>query len=727
VREAWDLVSRFRFLALFAMSAALAVGPSVSFAQERAGTRGFSAEASAGQHEFEAALLRHIWPDTSARYATGLSSRPHVAGTPGQVVTRDSVMAWLRESGLEAGYDSLILYLPQPIHISVSRVSPDPMDLTVSEPPLPGLPPMDPPVPVFNAFSGNGVATGAVVYANYGLPDDYRILDSLGVTVQGRVVVARYGRSFRGIKAREAARRGASALLLYSDPSADGFGAGAVYPEGPFRPERGVQRGSILNANGDPSTPDGPSLPGAPRVPEDEMVGIGRIPVVPLGYGPAGELLGGLDGPEAPDEWQGGLPFTYRLGAGGLRARVEVRTERGGEAYHPAFNTIAVIRGSEWPDEWILVGGHRDAWGPGAIDDVSGTAGVIAAARAFGELAKKGMPPRRSVLFATWDAEEWGIIGSIEWVEANSERLRGSAVAYLNLDVGVSGNRFGASASPELKALIRESAAAVDEPDGERSVYDGWLEDARGRAPAGQTPPDVPAVGNMGGGSDHKGFYQHLGIPVAGFGFGGRGGVYHSMYDTPDWMQRFGDPGYRYHATVARILAVAASRLANADVLPFDYEEMAQIIADQVRRLQSEVSIAVRPFADSALSESFEVLNSAVEAFRSEAAVLKSATEERLADVKAIPPALTAQINRHLRQVGPALTSADGLPGDAWSRQLLFASDPDNGYSTLPLPAIRLALRAGDMEEVSTRVRELAGKLAAATAHLQAARRLEQQ
>ncbi len=239
-------------------------------------------------------------------------------------------------------------------------------------------------VPVFNAYSGSGVVEAEVVFAGYGLPADYRTLDSAGVSVSGKIVLARYGRSFRGIKAREAEARGAVGLLFYSDPESDGFVRGEVYPEGPMRPARGVQRGSVLNSIGDPSTPDGPSLSGAPRVSENQMMGVSRIPVLPIGYGAAAQLLEPLGGPKAPETWQGGLDLTYRFGPGPTRARLEVRTETGAGAYHPAYNTVAVIEGAVWPDEWVVIGAHRDAWSPGAIDNVSGTSSVVEVARAFG-------------------------------------------------------------------------------------------------------------------------------------------------------------------------------------------------------------------------------------------------------------------------------------------------------------------------------------------------------
>ncbi len=709
--------------------------------QDTPAIAGFADAAREAQGEFEQILLDAIHSDSIGRWASTLAMRPHMAGTPGQVVTRDSVIGWHTAAGIDAGYDSLMLYMPHPLWVSVERTWPEPVVFDLVEPPIAGDPAtgLDV-VPVFNAYSGSGVAEAEVVFAGYGLPADYRTLDSAGVSVEGKIVLARYGRSFRGIKAREAEARGAVGLLLYSDPENDGFVRGEVYPAGPMRPARGVQRGSVLNATGDPSTPTGPSLLGAPRVPEEQMVGIARIPVVPIGYGAAEALLQPLGGPDAPESWQGGLELTYRFGPGPTRARVEVRTESGDAAYHSAYNTIAVVEGADWPDEWVVIGAHRDAWSAGAIDNASGTSSVVEVARAFGAAAALGLRPRRTVVFATWDAEEWGVVGSIEWVEAHAERLRASVVAYVNQDAPVSGSSFGAAASPELKALAREAARRVDEPARTGTVYDAWLSRVEERLGDPEVDPEPLPVGDLGGGSDHKGFYQHLGIPAIGFGFGGAGGVYHSMYDTPRWMQEYGDPGYLYHAAVARVAAVVVSRLANADILPYDFVELADVVRKRAVHLESEVESALvaatateHAVGDAALevqSESpiagevraaLQGLWSAIASTEEAAAACSRASQRWLAQT-GHGVEIAGRVNEHLRAASLSLASDAGLPGDGWSRQLLFASDPDNGYATLPMPAVRLALRAGDLGAVAERIEELASHLDAAASHLVAAR-----
>ncbi|MDH3297787.1 MAG: M20/M25/M40 family metallo-hydrolase [Gemmatimonadota bacterium] len=426
-----------------------------------------------------------------------------------------------------------------------------------------------------------------------------------------------------------------------------------------------------------------------------------RIPVLPIGYGVAGRLFAGLKGAVPPEDWQGGLDLDYLTGPGTTTVRLRVTAERGEAAYHSAFNTIATIPGSVWPDEWVLVGAHRDAWGPGAVDNVSGTASVIEAARAFAAAARQGHRPRRTIVFATWDAEEWGIIGSTEWVEANADQLGAHAIAYVNQDSPVSGSRFGASAAPEIRGLVREATRVVRDPGSGRFVYDVWLE-AQREEDEGASMAE-PTLGTMGGGSDHLPFYLHLGIPVAGYGFGGPSGVYHSMYDTADWMQRFGDPGYEYHATTSRLTAVIVARLANADLIPYGHEALAAAFRANLTDVAGELmaSSGVEGIAG-ALQAAHEALDDYQEAAsRFEAG--------RAAWLAAAGPSnrLAAQANGLQRDAIAALLRSPG-EGGGWSRNLYVQDDPDNGYAPVLLPGVRLALRAGDLGLAGRELRLLA-------------------
>ena len=568
---------RFRFALLCSLAL-----PATGWAQSPAG---FSPDDAAHQRTLERMLDTLIQPASVRADSRFLSAIPHVAGTPAQRRTADYVNQQLAAAGFDTLSVSFRVYIPFQDSAVVQLLGPTRKRLALNEPPLREDPTTHGTIwPAMNGYSGIGDVSGEVVYVNYGLPDDYRRLDSLGLSVRGKVAMARYGRSYRGVKAREAEAHGALALLLYSDPQDDGYFVGPTYPNGPMRHPDSPQRGSLgFGGRGDLTTPGWPSTAGAPRVSQDSLPAP-RIPVVPLGYRNAQLILQPLEGPEVPQEWQGGLPFRYHVGGLGVQVRVAVWAERGERAYKTITNTFAVMRGTTWPDRWVLAGGHRDAWGPGAADNVSGVATTIEAGRAIGKAAADGFPPRRTIILASWDGEEWGLVGSVEWVEMMADSLRNKAVAYLNLDVSANGRKFGAGGTASLWPLIRDMATTTRQPGESLSVYQAWRRDA------GTADTAVVTLGDLGGGSDFAGFYNVLGIPSFEFGFGGRYGAYHSAYDTFSWMDRFGDPGYLSHAAAARLAAVALTRLANADLLPFDYAEFGQALGQLVaeRRLQAE-------------------------------------------------------------------------------------------------------------------------------------------
>ncbi|HEU4883240.1 MAG TPA: M28 family peptidase, partial [Longimicrobium sp.] len=412
---------------------------------------GYSPQAAERERAAEAAAVAAPSPQRSEQHSRVLSAETHVAGTPVQRRTADYVIAQMREMGLETEVRTYRVWLPHATTVRAWRVSPDPVELNLAEPVIPGDPTTSlAQYPTVNGYSAPGDATGEVVYVNYGLIEDYKRLDSLGVSVRGKVAIARYGRSFRGIKAREAERNGAVALIIYSDPRDDGYLVEDVYPEGPMRPEGAVQRGSVMNTNGDPATPGWASHADARHVPAEQMT-IPHIPVIPMSYGDAAELLRGVRGTDVPNEWQGGLPFRYHIGPGPVTARVQVTTDAATGGWKEIHDTFGIIRGTEFPDEIVMIGAHRDAWGPGAADNVSGTVSVMEAAQALAEQARAGQRPRRTVVFATWDAEEWGLIGSTEYVEDDSVRLLRGGVAYLNQDVSAIGTQFGGGGSPSLR------------------------------------------------------------------------------------------------------------------------------------------------------------------------------------------------------------------------------------------------------------------------------------
>jgi N-acetylated-alpha-linked acidic dipeptidase len=631
-----------------------------------------------------------------------------MAGTPAQERTRDYVIEKMKSWGLETEVRGYSVWMPHPLSARVWRISPDPIELNLEE----GKVPEDttsfvfPQVMAFNGYGAAGDVRGEVVYVNYGLIEDYTQLDSIGVSVRGKIVIARYGRSYRGIKAREAEKRGALGLIIYSDPAEDGYVRGDVYPTGPMRPSHGVQRGSVMNPNGDPSTPGYPSTPNAKRIAVEQM-DVPRIPVLPVSYGNAAELLKGLTGKSIPQQWQGGLPFRYHVGPGPVQARIAVTTDATTNPYKQIWNTFGTIRGSEFPDEIVIIGAHRDAWGPGAGDNVSGTVSVLEAARAISEQVKAGRRPRRSIVFATWDAEEWGLIGSTEFVEEDSLRLTRSAVAYLNQDAVALGPNFGGGGSPSLRALLRDVTKKVADPSGRGTVYEVWRRRANLAADSLE-----PQLGDPGGGSDYAGFYNHLGIPIADWGFGGPGGVYHSTYDSYNWMTKFGDPRFEFHAANARIGAAALLRIANADVLPYDYVEYARTM----RRFSSQVE---RALADKRWKLSAAVLSAAIVRMENAAIAFNTARDRAL--TAQLSPAIAKQVNNTLLGVERRLTRQQGLVTRPWFRNLIYAADENNGYSTMVLPSVNEAIRLGDESVVEREIADLAQRFDSASHVLQVA------
>jgi N-acetylated-alpha-linked acidic dipeptidase len=672
---------------------------------------GYSPQSGLVERAAETDVIARPSPASSSVHSKFLSSQPHMAGTPAQARTRDYVVNQMKSWGLETEVRSYSVWMPHPINTRVWRIAPDPIEFNLQEGPIPedttsvSFPQVIP----FNGYGAAGDVRGEVVYVNYGLIEDYAQLDSMGVSVKGKIAVARYGRSYRGIKAREAEKHGAVGLIIYSDPADDGYMRGDVYPAGPMRPSHGIQRGSVMNPNGDPSTPGYPSTPNAKRVTQSEM-DVPRIPVLPISYGNAAELLRGLAGKSIPQPWQGGLPFRYHVGPGPVQARLQVVTDATTRPYKDIWNTFGIIRGSEFPDEIVMIGGHRDAWGPGAADNVSGTVSVMEAARAIAEQVKAGRRPKRTIVFATWDAEEWGLLGSTEYVEEDSLRLSRHAVAYLNQDDIAQGPNFGGGGSPSLRALLRDVAKHVPDPSQKGSVYDVWRKRANLAADSLE-----PQMGDPGGGSDFAGFYNHLGIPIADWGFGGPQGVYHSAYDSYHWMSKFGDPNFEVHATAARIGAAMLLRVANADILPYDYVEFARTM----RRFGSEVD---RSIVDKHWKTNAAGLTAAIARMEDAAVAFAAARDKAL--TAQLSRATAKQVNATLLEVERQLTRPQGLVTRPWFRNLIYASDENNGYATMVLPSVNEAIRVGDESVVVRELTDLVQRFDAATRALQVATEL---
>ena len=693
------------------LSAAALIGAAVSpaAAQQLPAIPGYSPAGASAQRQLEqAAIAGPVASRANARSAA-LSKEPHIAGSPAQKRTADYVMAQMKAMGLETELRSYDVWLPHATGVKITRMYRDTVALDLTEPSVSSDPATQlPQYLTVNGSSPAGVGEGDVVFVNFGLIEDYATLDSLGVSVKGKVVLARYGRSFRGIKAREAEKRGAVAVLIYTDPLDDGFVTGDVYPEGPMRPLRGVQRGSVFNGAGDPLTPGYASTPGAPRLKPEETA-LPKIPVVPISAANAQALLDGVRGTDIPRNWQGGMSLRYHVGPGPVRVKVEVTTDAATAGTKTIHNTLGDLRGSEYPDQYVYIGAHRDSWGPGAADNISGTVSVLEAAHALADMAKKGQRPRRTIVFATWDAEEWGLVGSSEYVEDDSLRLKKGAVAYLNQDVSAQGSQFGGGGSPSMRAMLRDVVKSVPDPKGRGSVYEAWRLVTGTRADTLE-----PNMGDPGGGSDFAGFYNHFGIPTADWGFGGPAGTYHSAYDTHAWMERFGDPGFLYHAASGRIGAAFALRLANADVLPYDYAEFARTM----RRYLAPVE---RGLTQQGWSTA-PVGTLAAAITKLEQAALAFATTRDAALAGTVSKGQRDAANAALLTVERGFARDTGLKSRPWYRTLIYASDVDNGYSSMVFPGVNEAIRYGTQAETAAEIDDLVQRFGRAAAALDTAR-----
>jgi N-acetylated-alpha-linked acidic dipeptidase len=476
-----------------------------------------------------------------------------------------------------------------------------------------------------------------------------------------------------------------------------------------MRPLKGLQRGSVFNGAGDPLTPGYASKPGAPRLkPEDTS--LPKIPVVPISAFNAQLLLDGVRGTDVPRNWQGGMALRYHVGPGPTRVKVEVTTDAATTGTKQIHNTLGYLRGTDFPDQYVYIGAHRDSWGPGAADNISGTVSVLEAANALADMAKRGERPKRTIVFATWDAEEWGLIGSSEYVEEDSLRLKKGAVAYLNQDVSAQGSQFGGGGSPSMRATLRDVVKSVPEPKGKGSVYEAW------RAVTGTRADTLePPMGDPGGGSDFAGFYNHLGIPIAEWGFGGPAGTYHSQYDTHAWMERFGDPGFLYHAASGRIGAAMALRIANAEILPYDYVEFAKTMRKFVATVERGlVQKQWNASATAPLLASIATLERSAAAFAS--------TRDSVLE-RGIVRAQAGLANESLLKVERAFARPSGLKSRPWYRSLIYASDVDNGYSTMTFPGVNESIRYGSEAETQAEITDLATRFTAAAAAVDEARK----
>ena len=647
--------------------------------------RGFAPAQAEAQRALEAKALAIPEPQRLRTYLERMSSEPHIAGSPASKAVAEYAVGLMRSWGLDARIEEFEALLPYPTSRLLELTAPVRYRAKLEEPKLAedrdssdkGQ------VPTYNAYAASGDVTAPVVYVNYGIPEDYERLKTLGIDVKGKVVIARYGRSWRGTKAKVAQENGAVACLIYSDPREDGYYAGDVYPKGAFRPPAGVQRGSVVDLPlypGDPLTPGWASEKGARKLPRDEATSLMKIPVLPISYEDAQPFLAALEGPVAPEQWRGALPITYHLGPGPAVARVKTDFDW---TTKPVYNVIATIPGADAPDEWIIYGNHHDAWVNGAQDPGSGAAVVLETARTLSELMKTGWRPKRTIKLALWDAEEFGLIGSTEWVEKHEAELKRKAVLYLNTDMtGKLG--FGVGGSPSLHVFMREIVRDVLKPD-----------------------PLNFAMGPVGSGSDYTPFLHHSGIASVNAGFGETGGIYHSIYDSFTWYTRFSDRDFSKGRELAQTMTTAVLRSAQAPVIPFEFRQVATAVRGYLANLALLKELRLGD-----LQTELRALQSAADRYET--------TYQKALQM----PQAQSKLNAILIETERVIAPPKGLPGRPWYKHQLMAPGTYTGYSAKTLPGIREAAEAGRWAEANAEAANVAAALRALRTKLEAAEEL---
>ena len=690
---------------------------------------GFSGDDSRAEQQWEQKFRSAISPDNIRDYAKLLSARPHHVGSPYDKQDEEWLFAKFKEWGWDVHVESFQILFPTPKERILEMVEPIRFVAKLQEPPIPEDPTSNQQaeqLPSYNAYSIDGDVTAPLVYVNYGIPDDYEELERMGISVKGAIVIARYGASWRGIKPKVAFEHGAVGCLIYSDPRDDGYTAGDVYPKGAWRPPDGVQRGSVMDMPlypGDPLTPGIGATPEAKRLKLEDVKVFTKIPVLPISYADAQPLLTALGGPVAPPRWRGALAITYHVGPGPAKVHLRVKFNWDMKEIN---DVIARIPGASEPDEWVIRGNHYDAWVNGAEDPISGTSAEMEEARALGELSKSGWKPKRTIIYCTWDAEEPGLIGSTEWVETHADELRAHAVAYINSDSNSRGY-LDVSGSHSLESFINQVARDIIDPEKNISV---WQRRQMRRMAGASSGEERERLGSkatwpieaLGSGSDYTAFVDFAGIASLNLGYGGEseGGIYHSVYDDFYWYTHFDDTTFAYGRALAQTAGTAAMRLADADLLPFNFTDLLSTVRDyvndlqrlaenqsnQIRERNRQISEGVlgatsdpeKPFvapAPEALPPhlNFAPLQNALDALNRSADHYQRVYAQAGQDGgAALGRASLAQVNLELLQGERALTDANGLPGRPWFKHQLYAPGFYTGYGVKTVPAVREAI-----------------------------------
>lgn len=723
----------------------------LSFSQKS--VLGYSKESGEAQLKAEEKFDSYLSTKNIDDWIKRLSARPHHVGSPYGKANAEYMRDLFKSWGYDAELETYYVLFPTPKSRLLELMGSNPYKAKLEEPALKEdgtSNQKSEQLPVYNCWSPDGDVTGELVFVNYGVPDDYIQLERMGIDVKGKIVIAKYGGSWRGIKPKVAQEHGAIGCIIYSDPQGDGYFQGDVYPKGPFKNEFGAQRGSVLDMPiypGDPLTPNYGSTQEAKRIDRKDAPNLLKIPVLPISYSDAKPLLQALGGPVAPEKWRGALPITYHVGPS--VAKVHLKLEFNWDT-KPAYNVIAKIRGTQFQDEWVIRGNHHDAWVNGANDPVSGMAALLEEARGVSELMKTGWKPKRTIIYCAWDAEEPSLMGSTEWVEDHWDELSDKAVAYINSDSNGRGF-FDADGSHTLETMVNEIAKEVIDPQTGVTVLERRKSADAAQASTVKAKKEILAkknlsIGALGSGSDYSPFIQHLGIASLNLGFGGEdaGGEYHSIYDSYDHYKRFKDPTFEYGVALAKTAGRATMRLTNADVLPFDFKAFQKTVSTYA----TEVTSLIETMRESTEVENqmiaekrYVLANDPTERFNPPASkepvpfLNFSSLQNAVANLEksaatfsdlyaAKPNTNIVNLNKLLFQSERKLLSETGLPRRPWYKHTIYAPGFYTGYGVKTLPGIREAIEQRNWKEAQEQIESVTSALIKFSVQVDAANKI---
>lgn len=712
---------------------------------------GFSKAAGATELAMEKKYDANLDAASVGKFIKELSAVPHHVGSPGGKANAEYILQKFKSWGFDAVIENFYVLFPTPKTRVLEITGGSNFKASLKEPALKedatsGQSAMQ--LPVYNCYSADGDVTGELIFVNYGVPADYEMLERMGINVKGKIVIAKYGHSWRGIKPKVAQEHGAIGCIIYSDPKEDGYFEGDVYPKGPFRPEFGAQRGSVEDMPiypGDPLTPGVGATKDAKRLDQKDAPNLLKIPVIPISYGDAKPFLEMLDGAVVPASWRGALPITYHVGPG--KNKVHLKLEFDWQI-KTLYNVIATVKGSEFPDEWVIRGNHHDAWVNGAADPISGQAALLEEARSVGELMKTGWKPKRTIIYCAWDGEEPGLLGSTEWVEFHQNELKDKAVIYINSD-GNGRGFLGAEGSQALEPAFTEIIQSISDPEKNVTVFERQRQAAIVNAATVKAKKDLLAkktysLTALGSGSDYSPFAQHLGIPSLNLGYGGEddGGEYHSIYDSYDLYRRFKDPTFQYGVLLAKTAGRMTLRFANAEILPFDFRNLQKTVSkyvtevmtmsDELRESTSIENQLIKdnyyvvadkvnePLMPPVAKEEVPFISFA--ALQNSMTTLEKSTNalQELITKKDLSPDKKNALNKKLYRAEQELLTEKGLPRRGWYRHTLNAPGFYTGYGVKTLPGIREAIEQRNFQEAKEQIEIAANTINAFSAYLDA-------